>query len=110
MAAGLEGRKRRIVGAIGTQPAPSAAVGDGQFGSLVIAMRAGEAEGRDRAYDEMGVVGGQGGKIEAEFGDLARRVVVNEEIGPGDSAEEGGTVGDGVEGDAALVGIEIEEE
>ena len=55
-------------------------------------------------------MGGQGAEIEAEFGDLARRIVMDEEVGPGDSAEEGGPIGDGVEGDTTLIGIQIEKE
>jgi len=79
-----------------------------QVVGLPIAVGAGLAEGRDRDHHEVGVQGGERAVVEAPTLHPCRRVVLDQDVGPGDElAQPIAFVGTAdVQADAPLVGIE----
>ncbi len=101
-------RMRRVAVQRGDPPgAPEHEVGGAPVGA-----RSGDAERRDRGHHQAGVERVQAVPVEAVRRHLGRMDVVDQQIGAGDEAVErlAALRASQVEGDAALVGVQIEEE
>src|ERR1043166_3579469 len=94
----------------GTEPRPPTAVSDSQLIRLVVLVRPSQPKGSDRAHHQPRIDRAKVIVVNAQGGHLGRRIVMDQEIGPGYQAGKQSLVLAEVERTAALVGVQVEKE
>ena len=92
------------------QPAPAAAVGHVQLIGVVVFVRPGQTKRRNRTHDQTGVELAKGVVADAPLSHLGGRIIVDHNVGPGDELGKPVLVLSQVERDAALIGIQGQEQ
>ena len=112
MAEGLKRRHFRVIGTSAVEHAYSARAPQREILGAVVAIRSTQAVGSDRGHDEGGVDATQPVEIQSYAIHLRRRDVVHQNIGVGYQILENpeALLSRNIEGDAALVSIEVKKE
>src|SRR5215475_2028812 len=110
MTGGFEGWQIRTVRTTRTEPRPAPTVSQGEFIGFVVFVGTSESKGSDRTHHQSRVDLTKSIVVNSQLCHLRGRVIVDEEISPGDEVGQFLLILLCVQGDAPLVGIQIEEE
>src|SRR5262249_4728655 len=86
-----EGFQRRQIGSVGStraEPSPPPAVRQRELVCLIVTIRPGEAEGRERTHHQAGVDLPKCAVTNPQFGHQRRGIIVNEQVRPSDQMPE----------------------